>query len=771
MDMRNLILVIFFLLVVAGTAHSASFDCEKATSQVEKLICDNEGLSKLDESLNKAYLKALERPDIRKQMIESQRRWLKNERNACQNAECLKKAYQTRIKELGLSSYGIDPTPAAGIGSKAKKCWVQTRTQDNYFEDPELCAAFEQVLNATCEPPEKLQCNWTLPKGEAGFTKIQWQPIDYRKHWLLIKDLRLSGWAKQYRDDNWVKLEPAVRKQFEKGYISLEATNVDIDGDGNEEYIVRSTYSPACSAMGKIGVVDRETGRLDERYDRIRPGFTTGYEIMLYKGKPYIFAAYWPGEDETAGIWEVKHRSACNICKFRYRMGKQLDPSYVRTVISEYMKKVDELFKKMQRKTASIKQPLIGDLNDDGKDDVALICYGKNAANEWITHLAVFIQRSGKLQFADAINLEVSEVKLASITNGKVVLQGLGRAKDDLKYSPTSPYKKSFTLINNKLKEDTPLSPPLVQTPPMSKDQLLFQAVEYCDTSPIRSLVSEGANVNATIGTLTPLFVAVRTNCLASVRLLLELGADPKLESPLFLAVLRDTEIVRTLINAGADVNAETKYKYTPLGSAAYNSDAKFEKLKKELGYKGPLPNSLETVRLLVRAGADINHIDGFRESPLRTAVRVNNVPMVGLLLELGADVHQYRDDSDSRGEQEGNSILMEAIYWHSIFKNTEPIRLLLKHGANPNDKNTLVYDEECDETTSGKCTWRGYTVLTYAPKKGYFEVVKLLLEHGADPQLARGDGKTAYELARRNKHLKTARLIEGYMSRKPGSN
>ncbi len=107
MNIYNLVLGAFLLLFIAGNVDAASFDCSKAASEVEKLICGNEELSRLDESLNESYLKALERPDIRKQMIESQRQWLKNQRNACKNAEYLKKAYQTRIKELGLSSYGI----------------------------------------------------------------------------------------------------------------------------------------------------------------------------------------------------------------------------------------------------------------------------------------------------------------------------------------------------------------------------------------------------------------------------------------------------------------------------------------------------------------------------------------------------------------------------------------------------------------------------------------------------------------------------------------
>jgi ankyrin repeat protein/uncharacterized protein len=87
--------------------HAASFDCRKAESEAEKMICSDDELSRLDESLHKAYLEALKRADIKTQMIKSQRQWLKNERDACQNAECIKNAYETRIKELGLSSYGI----------------------------------------------------------------------------------------------------------------------------------------------------------------------------------------------------------------------------------------------------------------------------------------------------------------------------------------------------------------------------------------------------------------------------------------------------------------------------------------------------------------------------------------------------------------------------------------------------------------------------------------------------------------------------------------
>ncbi len=110
-EYRNRLAVLEKLLpekpAVDRQAHAASFDCGKAESEVEKMICSDDELSRLDKSLHTAYLEALKQTDIKKQIIKSQRQWLKNERDACEHAECVKNAYETRIKELGLSRYGI----------------------------------------------------------------------------------------------------------------------------------------------------------------------------------------------------------------------------------------------------------------------------------------------------------------------------------------------------------------------------------------------------------------------------------------------------------------------------------------------------------------------------------------------------------------------------------------------------------------------------------------------------------------------------------------
>jgi uncharacterized protein len=70
------ILGTFFVLTIATNMHAASFDCGKAASEVEKLICGDDELSKLDDSLSEAYQEALKTERSKSQpeakIIESQ---------------------------------------------------------------------------------------------------------------------------------------------------------------------------------------------------------------------------------------------------------------------------------------------------------------------------------------------------------------------------------------------------------------------------------------------------------------------------------------------------------------------------------------------------------------------------------------------------------------------------------------------------------------------------------------------------------------------------
>jgi uncharacterized protein YecT (DUF1311 family) len=81
----------------AATAAGPSFDCAKASSKVERLICGSPRLAKLDAEVTAAYKQArANNPEIRK----SQLQWLAV-RNGCADESCLIGAYEQRLTELG----------------------------------------------------------------------------------------------------------------------------------------------------------------------------------------------------------------------------------------------------------------------------------------------------------------------------------------------------------------------------------------------------------------------------------------------------------------------------------------------------------------------------------------------------------------------------------------------------------------------------------------------------------------------------------------------
>lgn len=86
-------------LIPAVPAQAVSFDCAKAQTKVEELICADADLSKLDEELNAAYKFAVHNEKQTESIRQSQKQWMK-ERNGCEDADCLKATYQARIQKL-----------------------------------------------------------------------------------------------------------------------------------------------------------------------------------------------------------------------------------------------------------------------------------------------------------------------------------------------------------------------------------------------------------------------------------------------------------------------------------------------------------------------------------------------------------------------------------------------------------------------------------------------------------------------------------------------
>jgi ankyrin repeat protein len=163
---------------------------------------------------------------------------------------------------------------------------------------------------------------------------------------------------------------------------------------------------------------------------------------------------------------------------------------------------------------------------------------------------------------------------------------------------------------------------------------------------------------------------------------------------------------VRTLLQAGVDVNAAQVDGTTALHWAAYHDDA-------------------EMIALLVRAGANVNAVNRYGVPPLVQACTNGDAAVVKLLLEAGADAN-----TTMKG---GETVLMLA----ARSGNAEAVKALLARGANPNLRERL-----------------GQTALMWAAAEGHAAVVRALIEAGADLNARIDSGFAPFFFAVREGHL-----------------
>ncbi len=97
--MKRITLMALGWLAMLTTAQAASFDCAKTVTEVEKIVCADAELQKLDEELSAAYRTALQDTNQANTIRQAQKQWLR-ERNGCAEATCVKAAYQARLSAL-----------------------------------------------------------------------------------------------------------------------------------------------------------------------------------------------------------------------------------------------------------------------------------------------------------------------------------------------------------------------------------------------------------------------------------------------------------------------------------------------------------------------------------------------------------------------------------------------------------------------------------------------------------------------------------------------
>lgn len=85
----------------------ASFDCTKAITQQEIMICSDPKLASIDVDMAKLYIEKLNISSDKESFQKSQKEWLKTSRNNCLDEKCLLVSYGLRIEELNAEGASI----------------------------------------------------------------------------------------------------------------------------------------------------------------------------------------------------------------------------------------------------------------------------------------------------------------------------------------------------------------------------------------------------------------------------------------------------------------------------------------------------------------------------------------------------------------------------------------------------------------------------------------------------------------------------------------
>lgn len=141
----------------------------------------------------------------------------------------------------------------------------------------------------------------------------------------------------------------------------------------------------------------------------------------------------------------------------------------------------------------------------------------------------------------------------------------------------------------------------------------------------------------------------------------------------------------------------------------------------------------LTDAKAALTKGASVEATDSKGRTALMWAAANGHTPMVEFLLAQGADI----DAMDSDGQT--------ALMYATTRSFAATVDFLLANGAGVNYQSKKTR----------------FTALTIAASGGNVEVVRLLLEHGADTSLAESDGSTPLDRARQNGHSAVVVLLE----------
>ena len=281
----------------------------------------------------------------------------------------------------------------------------------------------------------------------------------------------------------------------------------------------------------------------------------------------------------------------------------------------------------------------------------------------------------------------------------------------------------------------------------------LWLAGENGSAAMAERLVKAGANPNVALSSgETPLMAAARSGNAPLVKLLLAAGADVSAKEKrqgqtalMWAAAQKQTSVAQVLVAFGADVHARTnewmEYVQFSGGSTLGVLGGELQLPQHRNGGYTPLMFSarsgdVETAKVLLAAGADIDEPTGSGTTPLVVAAHSGFGKFGAFLLDRGADPNLAAG---------GYTALHAAI----LRSDLGLVKALLAHGADPN---ALVARATPVGRSSGDYALTlsliGGTPFWQAASYNDLEIMRALLAGGANPRLTTPDGKTALAAA-----------------------
>ena len=279
----------------------------------------------------------------------------------------------------------------------------------------------------------------------------------------------------------------------------------------------------------------------------------------------------------------------------------------------------------------------------------------------------------------------------------------------------------------------------------------LYAAAEHADPAMTEKLLSAGADSNKSLMSgETPLMVAARRGNMDTVRALLKGGANPNAQednagqTALMWAISQhQAAVVGELVKHGADVELASKAGTTPLMFAAQQDD-------------------VDSGRILLAAGAKPNEAQPKSGlTPLLIASAMSNEKTVDLLLDNGANPNVV----DTNGYAPLHKAVRDSDYGIDFDTRDSVLHIvksLLKHGADPNLRIKQDKEKAAAEVKAGsgvalkrrsaltvtEIVLQGATPVVLAAEVNNLDVIKALVEAGADPNIPTESGTTALIMA-----------------------